>query len=318
ALLPLLSYFAAKSLFRSATQGLLFAAIIAMMPFLSFSSLRGWMVATYTLYLLLAVILLARRSRWAALPWGFAMIALPFAAALLPLFLSFPPQRGSFLRRYWHVIAAFAVPALYILIQFLQAGRIIVGAHADEFTAASIWSGPTRIFLNAGHAVQMLFSIHNYYFPDPAKTALGNMMHTTPVLVFLGIWAFLSWRDFFEDRRLPFALALGFLIGIGMNVAIDHMDHFYMETGVLLIILAALPVLVRHPLWIPVVLGTLHFQWFYFFLQFRGVFALGPSFFLTPLAVDLLFVLYCLANGREVFVHLRSLISAAPRGGTGA
>ena len=239
------------------------------------------------------------RSRWTWLPFGFSLISLPFAAALLPLLIVLTADnKKSLYRRYDQVILGLSIPAAYLFIQFLQAGRIHVGVH-EEFDAVGVWQGPIGMARNAAHALQMLFSVHNFYFPNPAKTAQGNLMHTTPVLVFLGLFSLFSPKEYFKGRLFPLALLLGFLMGIGLNVAIDHMDHFYMETGILFLILAALPVLKKHPLWIPIALATLHFQWFYFYLQFKDVFLLGTSFFLLPLFVDSAFLAWLLLHLKE-------------------
>lgn len=335
-LIPLFAFLAGRSLFRSTWHGIVFASIMAMMPFLSFSSLRGWMVATYHCLILLTLLGAGLRAKWLAgrgisqeegsvravvrsffagggwmwLPFGFSLISLPFAAALLPLLIVLTgDSRKPLHRRYDQVILGLSVPAAYLLIQFLQAGRISVGVH-EEFDAVGVWQGPVGMVKNAAHALQMLFSVHNFYLPNPAKTAQGNLMHTTPILIFLGLFGLLSPKDYFNPtssasgglrvaRGLPLALLLGFLIGIGLNVAIDHMDHFYMETGILFLLLAALPVLKKHPLWIPIALATLHFQWLYFYLQFKDVFLLGQSFFLVPLFVDAAFIIWIASHLKE-------------------
>ena len=335
-LIPLLAFLAGRSLFKSMWHGVVFASVMAMMPFLSFSSLRGWMVATYTCFVLLTIFGAALRSHffvgrspahrsgswydtigsffagggWTWIPFGFAMISLPFAAALTPLLMFLTGNKKKPLWcRYPQVIFGLCIPAVYLVIQILQAGRIHVGVH-EEFDAIGVWKGPGGMALNAAHALQMLFSVHNFYFPDPAKTALGNMMHTTPILIFLGLFALLAPKKYFKDRWLPITLMLGFLIGIGLNVAIDHMDHFYMETGILFLILAALPVLKEHKLWIPIVLATLHFQWFYFYLQFRANFALDYAFFLMPLLVDVAFALWALFHWKEVVILCKNMLFA--------
>ncbi|MBI2636534.1 hypothetical protein HYW84_04410 [Candidatus Peregrinibacteria bacterium] len=321
-LLPLLAFLAARALFRSTWHGVVFASVIAMMPFLGFGSLRGWMVATYNAYLFLTIFLAARGSRWVWLPWGLAMISLPFAIALLPLvFVLVPAKHGAWHKRYAHLIAAFCVPALYLLLQLIQAGHISIGVHQD-FSATSIWAGPRRIFLNAAHGLQMLFSIHNYYFPDPVRTGHGNVMHTSPILIMLGLLGGMAWKTFFVQRATVIALLLGGIIGIGMNVMIDHMDHFYMDTGILLIVLAALPVLRTLPFCLPLVLATLHFQWFYFYLNFREPFQLDPWFFLTPAIVDICFVLFCITRLSDIRAALTewwrgSALAVAQRGTAG-
>ena len=154
----------------------------------------------------------------------------------------------------------------------------------------------------------MLFSVHNYYFPDPSKTGPGNLLHTSPVLMFIGLYALLSSRNVFTDRRLPPALLLGAVAGFVMNALLDHMDHFYMEAGVLLLIVASIPLLSRARVWVPLTLATLHFQWFYFFLQYREVFALSWQFFLVPLYIDAAFLLFCCSRWRQILASVREIV----------
>lgn len=299
-LLPAVAFLAGRSLFKSAWYGCVLATIVAMMPFVSFVALRGWNGAAYWLLLLLTIFLAAeRRTVLAGITFGLAILTKPFAVALLPLLIVLAPASLPPWRRYAAPILGLALALLYVALQYAQVGYLIVGAHS-ELTQANVFQGPLRIFLNAAHALQILFSVHNYYFPNPALTGPGNMMHTTPILTMLGIFALIAPRQFFPSKRLPTALALGALIALGLNLPLDHMDHVYMETGILFLILASLPVLQRYQLWIPIALATLHFQWFYFYLNYREVFALGWEFFAVPAAVDACFLLWCAARWREV------------------
>lgn len=301
-LLPIVAFLVARRMFRSNYEGVLFASIIALMPFLSFSALRGWMVAVYNVLFFLTILGAFRGAWWTGIVWAFALTSLPFAIALFPLIIVIWPKKRT--KQWWRgcCIACglgIGLAALYVLVQILQTGDITVGVH-KEMTAFNIWQGPQRIFLNIAHAVQILFSVHNYYFVDPVRTGHGNMLQTSPVLMVLGLFSFFASREYYRDRCLPLALMAGATIGIGLNTLLDHMDHFYMETGVFFLILAALPVLRKYPVWISIVLGTLHFQWFYFFLQHGEVFQLGWWFFAIPAFVDLCFIGY-------VFSHWRAL-----------
>ncbi|PIR49582.1 hypothetical protein COU79_04135 [Candidatus Peregrinibacteria bacterium CG10_big_fil_rev_8_21_14_0_10_54_7] len=301
-LLPLCAFLAGWRLFKSLWYGVVLATIIALMPFHSFSSLRGWMVATYNCLIFLTIYGAAKGARWTWLPWGFSIISLPFSVALLPLLLYLTPSAPgkAWWWRYRQIWYGLLIPVVYVLLQYVQVGHINVGVH-QEFNEANVWSGPGRMFLNAAHTLQIIFSIHNFYFVDPARTGQGDMMHTTPVLVFLGLYALLQPKQFYQKRGLPFVFLLGALLGVGLNVALDHMDDFYMQTGLYFLILAALPVLKKYPLWIPIVLATLHFQWFYFFLQHGQIFQLGPLFFLVPATVDIVFALWCIVHRKQVW-----------------
>jgi len=306
-LLPLCAFLAAWKLFKSLWHGIIFATIIALMPFHSFSSLRGWMVATYNCLVFLTIYGAAKGARWTWLPWGFSIISLPFSVALLPLLLYLTPSAPgkAWWWRYRQIWYGLLIPVVYVLLQYVQVGHINVGVH-QEFNEANVWSGPGRMFLNAAHTLQIIFSVHNFYFVDPALTGQGDMMHTTPVLVFLGLYALFQPKHFFTERGLPLALLLGSVMGIGLNVALDHMDDFYMQTGIYFMMLAALPVLKKQPLWIPIVLVTLHFQWMYFYLQHGAVFQLGPLFFLVPATVDVVFAIWCVVHRENIWQWCRA------------
>jgi hypothetical protein len=305
-LLPALGYLAGKSLYKDEFSGLMLAGILTMMPFVSFVLFRGWTGAGYWMLMLLTVIGATRKSWWTGIPWALAILTKPFAIVLFPvivalsgkqsesLWLKFVPESWFAHRRKYPApwITALGIVvvlvAAYLIAQYVAAGRIFVGAH-DGLTPTTAVQGPSRIFLNLAHSLQILFSVHNYYFVDPALTGPGNMLHTTPVLMFLGMFGLFAPTKYFRDRGLPTALLTGAIAGLVLNSLLDHMDHFYMEASVFLLILAALPVLKAHKLWIPVVVATLHFQWFYFWLQYQEGFALTSLFWLVPLIVDVCF-----------------------------
>ncbi|MFH1670678.1 MAG: hypothetical protein ABIA92_03765, partial [Patescibacteria group bacterium] len=199
------------------------------------------------------------------------------------------PTEGKKLLRYQALLVGISIPVLYVIVQYLQVGHVIVGVH-PELNEATVWQGPMKVLMNLAYALQVLFSVHNYHYPNPGGTGHENLLHTTPILMFLGLFAFLSPSKFFPDRRLFLALLMGAAIGFGMNAIVATMNEYYMQVGMLLVIIAALPVLKKYPLWIPVVLATLHFQWFYFYLAFSERLQLGPLFFSAPSVVDLLFL----------------------------
>jgi len=296
-LVPLCAFLAGRTLYKSDSEALLLSGVFAMMPFILFVGLRGWTGPSYMCLMLLSIACARRFPVVSGLLLAFAILTKPFAIALLPLLLVLDPSGKKWFRR-TSFLCAIGIPVLYGVLQYLQAGQLLVGSHSG-FNQFTVWQGPIRIVLNLAHSLQILFSVHNYYFVDPALTGPGNMMHTTPVLVFLGLFALLSKGTSDQPVSVRKALLLGAVIGIGLNALLDHMDHFYMQAGILCLILAAIPLLKKYPLWILFVLATLHFQWFYFYLEYREVFQLGTPFFLVPLLTDVVFFLWCLLHWRE-------------------
>jgi hypothetical protein len=292
-LVPLM-YLAVFSLFREKFLALVAAYAMAMMPFFMFLSFRGFTFSSYTLFVLLAIWLYGRGSRMAWLPLGIAIVIKPFAIALFPLLLLWKPEQQSdsqWRRGRMQVLLACIIPGLYVIAQILQVGHIITAA-SGNFDQSNVFLF-SRLPLNAAHGVQILFSIHNFYFLEPALTRMSNMVHTSPLFMVFGLFTLLSPREFFSDRRPALGLAASFIAAYLLASSLDHMDNLYLQTSVLMLLFASLPFFKKYPLWIPVVLATLHFQWLYAYLELREVFQLNYWFFTPAVAVDLLFLMWC-------------------------
>ncbi len=285
-LLPLTGFFTAKALLRDTTQAILFASALTLMPFFTFIAFRGFNFPSFTLFLLLTLLLRAKGSRWAWLTLSISILIKPFSVALFPFFLLWEPRPGRARLGDGRVQFALAMilPVLYVSAEYLQIGRIIVGTHVD-IGAGNVFQW-TRLPLNMLHGVQMLFSVHNFYFVDQAKTGLGNLVHSSPLLMVLGCLSFLAPKDFWKDRRLARVLGLSAVFAFLLAAMLDHMDHFYMETAVLLLTLGSIPVLMRYRILIPLALLTLHFQFFYLYLMWKGTYFTDPSLFAVPLVID--------------------------------
>ena len=303
-LLPLCAYGTSRALYQSKEEQILFTTAVSLMPFVLFVGLRGWTGAAYWDLMLLSI---ATAPFWpyvAAVLLALAILTKPFAVALLPLLFVLQPKTTYRKLKWYPLYLCIGLCTLYVIVQYFQAGQILIGSHS-ELDQISVWQGPNRIFLNLAHSLQILFSVHNYYYPDPSLTGAGNMMHTTPVLIFLGLFALFTgvWEKPFRK-----ALVGGVGVGIGLNALLDHMDHYYMEAGILCLIIAAIPLLKTHRIWVPIALATLHFQWLYFFLEFETVFSLSYTFFIVPALIDTLFIVYLLLKKKEVCATLREIL----------
>ena len=290
-LLPLCAYLAGRELFNSKWHGLMLAGIITMMPFVSVISKIGYTSSGLFVLMLLTIYGVCRGRWWAGVTLGLAILTKPFAIALLPLVWIKRSQKGTIISRNKIILIGFLIPTIYVVVQYIQVGHLIVGVH-PELSETNILLPFKKIALNLAYALQVLFSIHNYHYPNPGGTGHENLLHTTPLLMFLGLFAFLAPSKFFPDRRLFLALLMGAVIGFGMNAVVATMNEYYMQAGMLFVILATLPVLKKYPLWIPFVLATLHFQWFYFYLAFSERLQLGLLFCAAPVVADLVFLVW--------------------------
>lgn len=298
-LLPVTSYLAGKSLFNSKWHGLMLAAAVTMMPFVSMISGIGYTSAGLFVLMLLTIYGACEKKWWTWITFGLAITTKPFALALLPILWIKRSTGGSLIKRNRYILLGLLIPAAYVIIQYIQAGHVTVGVH-PELNEATVWQGPVKILLNLAYALQILFSVHNYHYPNPGGTGHENLIHTTPVLIFLGLFALFSYKKYFDDKKLPIALLIGVLICFGLNAIVATMNEYYMQAGVLLLIIASLNALKKHPIWIPIALATLHFQWFYFYLAFSERLMLTEMFFGAVVVVDLLFLGWALVCWRDI------------------
>jgi hypothetical protein len=293
-LLVPMGYIAVSSLLKDKVSGLFFAYIMAMSPFFFFLSFRGFTFSSFTLFMFISIYLYTKKSVFLWLPLGISFLIKPFSIALTPLFLFWPSPDNKKIqwRSPWVQIGiALLFPVIYIIAEYMQIGRILIGANPDMDQTTVFASG--RILLNVVHGIQMLFSVHNYYFPDPSMTGPGNLVHSSPILMFLGVFTLLYPRMFWKNSRYVWGLRLSVCMAYALASLLDHMDHFYMQTTVLLLVISSIAALRKFPLLIPLVLATLHFQWLYAYLNFKGVFSVTYTIFALPILVDILFVMWC-------------------------
>ena len=303
-LIPFAAYGAAYGLYKNKWHGMLFASAVALMPYVSYSYITGYTQASNILFFLLTIIGAVGNKWWTGITWAIAILTKPFAVILLPLLLIYAPRNGTRLKRFRHVLIGLGLCALYVTAQYIQIGEVLVGVHGNT-DALVIWDGPIKVIRNAAWGVQTLFSVHNYYYADPSITGHWNLLHTTPVLIVLGLFALFAPKTYFRDNSsLHLGLLTAAVFGFALN-SIVSMDNYYMQFMVLIIILAALPVLMQHQIWIPIVLLTLHYQWFYFFLDFREAAALQPIAFALPIMIDITAVLWCMCHTKAITHYLK-------------
>jgi len=309
-LIPIAAYLAASSIFKSKIHGVLFAAIAALMPYVSYSYISGYTQPANILFFLLTIYGAAKNKWWTGFAWAIAITTKPFAIILLPLLVILAPKKGSFLKKYRSLIIGIALAALYVAVQYLQIGNVLIGVHPDS-NVINIWRAPLDAIRNAAWGVQTLFSVHNYFFSDPAATGHWNMLHTTPILIFLGLFALFSPKQYFKKAsKLHLGLILTVAFGFFLNTIVS-MDNFYMQFLVFALILSALPVLIEHPIWIPIVLLTLHYQWFYFYLDYSELVEIKPIAFAVLVLIDAIAFVWCALNVKRVMQYLKDIFCVA-------
>lgn len=298
-LVPLAGYLAGYGLYKNKLHGMLLACILTLMPYSVFSYITGYTQTSNILLFLLAIYGATKHARWTGIVWALAILTKPFAIIALPIVLAYRPRNEAFLKRNLQIGIGLMLCALYVLVQYIQMGGIHVGVHGGTESLV-IWHGARKIIGNAAWGLQALFSIHNYYYADPAITGHWNLLHTTPVLIFLGLFALLSPRTYCTNTQLHRALVLSAVFGFVLNSVVS-MDNYYMQFLNLILICAALPVIQKHMAWLVFVLLSLHYQWFYFYLEFHERAPMQWYAFMPILFFDVIAVLWCMLNVKKLF-----------------
>lgn len=305
-LLPIVAFLAARSLYKSDIAGVLFAGVITISPFISMVYITGYTQAANILLFLLALYAAHEKKQWAWLPWAFAILTKPFALILLPFFVQ-KKKRERGVLMYVNLVLGLAVPALYWLAQYLQIGHIIIGVH-PELNEVSIWTRGMKLLGNIAYAIQDIFSMHNFHYGNPGATPMESLVHVSPLLVMLGIFAFLAPQKYFADRWMHRSLLLAAFLGFALTSLVSINDY-YMQFFILMVVLASLPVLEAHPAWIPFVLVTSVYQWFYLVLQYREHTTFGWQLFLPMIVVPGLFLVWCWKHRKKTFIALREVLT---------
>ena len=256
--LPTLSYLVGKKWFGT-RGGILFCCMFLFPPFMPFLAYQGW---TYPSYFCLIFLGFLFDRGWGWLPLSIAIVTKPFAVIFLP-----------FLKRWW---LALLIPIAYVCFEYVQVGQIQVGVH--QGTTASNAFPLDRLTDNLIFGFQTILSVHRSKLN--ASVGIDDMIHTSPLVVFLGL------RGLIETGYLPTRLRLllgsSFVMGLALNFLLADIDTNYLDTPLLCLILASIPVMLQSTRWIPLVGLTMFFPWWYFLLGYYHSFALPSWFYVWP------------------------------------
>lgn len=275
-----LIYLAAKEIFKNKTMGVMAAYIYLLNPLDYTNPLRGHHHTPLIMLILLSLYLLFKDSKLTFLPLGLSYIVRPFGIALAPLFL-YKKKIGQFL-------LSLTIPAIYALAQYSQIGKLYIGVHRD-LTAQTLFS-INRFILNLGYAFQNYFSIHNYSFLNPVTPE--NMIHLSPFITFFALFGVMYYKKYFTDKKLFLALAMSSLFALVLPASFFHLDMWHLWTFNLTLILLALPVLIKFPKILPIIVLSFFFQFLYTYLELQDAFSLNYTFFVIPLIIFAISLVY--------------------------
>lgn len=295
--LPLF-YLVTLRLFKSQEMAVMGVLVWAMMPELIFSGFYGFPQGVSNFASLLAIYLVLGESRWAWAAWYWAVIAKPFALAVGVFFIA---------KKWWRqMVIVGGLGVLYLAGQWSIHGRLILGVHPELSLSETVT--PTRIGYNLASMPPILFSLHGYNalgeFSGNAPTSMGDRLHTSPLIVVFALVSVLYFKNEFADEIVYWQVVGFSAAGLMLACLAMFVDPLYLQTFTIGAIWLSLPVLKKYPLLLPIVMGTMAYQFVYTYLSGINLWAGSKGLLLFVIPMVGLVVSVWLV-GEEIMERLR-------------
>ena len=180
-----------------------------------------------------------------------------------------------------------AIPVIYVVVQYLQIGRIWIGVHRN-LSASTVFS-LTRFPIEVMHTISFIFSVHDYNPINPAY--VGRLFHVTPIVTFFAIANLLYPKLHFKSKAMFFGIAFSAFMAFTLPALVvvgGTADPFSLEPLALFFIIVSSITFAKYRryFWLVIVLSS--FQFFYCYLWGRGNWwsASNPAIFLLYLVVS--------------------------------
>lgn len=276
-------YLVAKELYDKKVLAIMASYLYVLMPFTYFNAFRGGHNTVLLLSVLIALYLLLKNKNWSWLPLGISYIIRPLAFVVLPLYI--------YKKQFKQFLASLTIPALYVVAQYSQLGKIIIGQHTDVSvqTALSI----KTFFINLVYGVQWYFSIHNY--SPVSQSYLMDLAHLSPlitILAVLGVLYYKKYSEFLEDKKKFISLTCFAILAYLLPCAIFYFQPFYFTIFNLALILLALPVIYKYQRLIPILVGSFAFQFYYYYLSYYELWIWPKIVFILPIIIFIISLIY--------------------------
>ena len=283
-----------KKIFNNALLGLLVCFWYMMSPHIYTNAFRGGHQTSFLFFTLLGLFFLFYKPKYSFI-FGISYIIKPFSIALAPIFL--------YKKQYKQLLLSFIFPITYMITQYFQIGRLIIGSHSD--LAVGILFSFKRFVLNIVYAFQNYFSIHgfspinNVYFDD--------MIRISPLITFFAIFAIFYHKQFFKNTKFYWFVLLSTTIGFVIPTSFFRFDYNYYLIFDLTLVLLSLPPIIKYYKFLPLIVFSLFFQFFYSFLANPTYFSSIESkiiLFFIPvyiLIISLFFVYYKVKHHKNIY-----------------
>jgi len=294
-LIPLL-FLVFKKIFNNVFFGLLASFWYMMSPHIYTNAFRGGHQTAFLFFTLLGLFFLFYKPKYSFI-FGISYIIKPFSIALAPLFI--------YRKKYKQLLLSFIFPIVYMLAQYFQISRLIIGSHSD-LTVGILFSFK-RFILNIVYVFQNYFSIHG--FSPINDVYFADMIRISPLITFFAIFAIFYRKQFFENTKFYWFILLSAIISFVIPTSFFRFDYnYYLIFDLILVILSLMPIM-KYYKFLPVIVFSLFFQFFYSFLAnpvyFLSIESKIILFFIPVyiLIISLFFVYYKIKYDKQVNIY---------------
>lgn len=225
-----LAYFVGKEFYNDKKSGLIFMALILLMPYSHTTMMRGFQESALLFFILLIIYASIRQKVWTPIIWAFGGIVKPFALTLFPLWLKKDFFRSK--KLIWLIIAL-AIGGIYLGASYYQTGHLINNAAINSYQGNFDTGNPPPLVESFKPSIKSFGRVVANLFVHSRKILLS------PLVVLLGAWMLLKEKTLKLRKEMIAAIILNGLLVGGLSFSFSK----YLLPMVALLALAATPLI---------------------------------------------------------------------------
>lgn len=227
-----LAYAIGRKYYDSRRAGLIFTALLLLMPYPYTTMMRGFQEAALLFFVLLVIYGSISQKKWAPLAWTAGGVVKPFALTLLPLWIKKSSFRGSGLA--WLLVAA-ALAGLYLGTSYWQTGHLINNAAINSYEGHFDTGNPPPL------QESFVFGWKGFARAAANLLVVSRKILISPLVILLGLGWWWKNKSLLLRREIFLAILLNILLVGSLTFSFQK----YLLPMTTLLILMAAPLIAR-------------------------------------------------------------------------
>lgn len=228
--IPLI-YSIGKTLYRSSQAGIYFIILFLLMPYPYTTMMRGFQEAALLFFILLIIYGSLNKKLWTPAAWAVGGIVKPFALVLFPLFI-----KDFMNKKFWLLIVAILIGAVYLGSNYYQTGHLINNAAINSYQGNFDTGNPPPLVKSFTIGIKGPLRIGANLFLAYRKIMVS------PFLILIGLWVLWKDKNFKYRNVFVYSIVLNFLLLSLMTFSFSK----YLLPATTLISFAAISFIMKH------------------------------------------------------------------------